>query len=374
MKIECIKEKLREAVAQAERAAGKNLALPVLSCVLLESADKGVRVKATNLDLGIEIVVPAKITGKGAVAVSGSLLYNYLSVLRGSDVIALSTTDATDSKNVNRHLTVSSDSTNTLIKTQATEEFPDIPRVDIEHSYTVDVTAFFEGIRTVLYCAAVTDIKPEIASIYVYSIKDELVFVATDSFRLAEKRVRVNGLEDQKGFLLPYKNALEVVRILGERTGSIEVGYNSNQVAFLMDGLYLTSRLVGGAFPPYQEIIPREFTTSATVLKKDSIDALKLTTLFTDKFNRISLKVLPKEGLFEIESKNSDTGENTVRIDAALEGNNIAHSFNAKLILDCFQSISEDSVSFLFAGEGKPMVIKPIGDASFCYLVMPMVG
>ncbi|MDP3989472.1 MAG: DNA polymerase III subunit beta [bacterium] len=365
MRIECLKEKLRNALAQAERASGKNLSLPVLSSVVLEASNQGVRVKATNLDLGVEIVVPAKVTGEGSVAIPGGLLCNYLSILRGGDAIVL--------EKSNENLTVSSDTTNTLIKTQSTEDFPDIPRVEVENLYTVDARRFVDGIKNVLYSAALTDIKPEIASIYIYTANDELVFVATDSFRLAEKRTRLAGVESQKGFLLPHKNALEVVRILGERTGDLEVGYGINQVAFLMEGLYLTSRLVGGSFPPYEQIIPQEPTTTAVVLKKDIIDALKLTTLFTDRFSRISLKVLPKEGLFEIESRNNETGENTVRIDATLEGGDTVHAFSAKLILDCFQSIPEDSVTFSFFGESKPLVIKPVGDASFRYLVMPMM-
>ncbi|MDP3956022.1 MAG: DNA polymerase III subunit beta [bacterium] len=366
MKIECIKEKLRVAVSQAERVVGRNLALSILSCVVLEAKDKDLRIKATNLDLGVEIVVPAKIHKEGSIALSGSLLSGYLSALRGGDVVVLD--------KAGENITISSDKTNTLIKTISVDDFPDIPRVEVEQTLTVPVKQFVDGLRNVLYSAAVTDIKPEIASVFVYTANNELVFVATDSFRLSEKRFRTEGVSESKGFLIPHKNAQEVARILEERDGDLEIGYSGNQVAFIMDGLYLTSRLVGGNFPPYEQIIPQAFTTTVVVLKKDILEALKLTNLFTDRFNRISLKVMPKEGLFEIESRDSDTGENTVRIDATLEGSDIALDFNARLIMDCFQSVSDEAVSFNFSGEGKPLVIKPISDATFRYLVMPMLG
>lgn len=365
MKVECIKNKLKEAVAQADRAAGKNLALPILSSILIETTETGLRIKATNLDLGVELMVSAKVHSQGSVAVSGSLLNNYLNAVRG-DTVVLEVVDG--------NLALSSAKTSTLIKAVSSDDFPEIPRIEIEESISIEVNQFVSGLHDVLYAAAVSDIKPEISSIFVYTKENQIVFVSTDSFRLAERSIDVSGVTKQDGFLIPYRNALEIVRILQDRSGSIEIGYTKNQTSFLMEGLYLTSRLVGGVFPQYEQIIPTETTTSAVILKKDIIDALKVTTLFSDKFNRITLKVLPKEGLFEIESRNSETGENTVQVDATLEGGDITHAFNAKLILDCFQSISTDAVQFLFAGEGKPLVIKPQGDTGFRYLVMPMIG
>ena len=72
MKIECIKEKISQAIGKAEKITGKNLTLPVLGCVLLEAGKNNLIVKATNLDLGIEISIPAKVEEQGTVAVPGT--------------------------------------------------------------------------------------------------------------------------------------------------------------------------------------------------------------------------------------------------------------------------------------------------------------
>jgi DNA polymerase-3 subunit beta len=107
------------------------------------------------------------------------------------------------------------------------------------------------------------------------------------------------------------------------------------------------------------------------VLKQDLLNALKLSNIFSDKFNQVNLKVSPKEKVFELSSMNNDIGENKTRLDAVVNGDNIELSFNYKYFLDCFQSIGTDSLSVKFS-PGKPIVVSPISDSSFTYLIMPM--
>ena len=93
MNIECIKEKLSYAVSKTERATSKNITLPILSCILLEAKDSLLTIKATNLDIGIEIQLPAKVIKPGSVAVSGSVLYNFISNIINDKNITLQTID-----------------------------------------------------------------------------------------------------------------------------------------------------------------------------------------------------------------------------------------------------------------------------------------
>ena len=82
--------------------------------------------------------------------------------------------------------------------------------------------------------------------------------------------------------------------------------------------------------------------------------------------------IKPNEKIFEIESKNIDIGENTTLLSGALSGENVSANFNYKYILDCFQSVSGDSLSLELNGNNKPMILRGVGDSSFLYLVMPM--
>ena len=217
-----------------------------------------------------------------------------------------------------------------------------------------------------------SDIKPEISSVFIYTHDDNLVFVSTDSFRLAEKKTKTKGLEEITGIILPFKNVLEILRIFSENLGAIRVCFNKNQISFAADNIYLTSRVIDGIFPDYRQIIPKTATTEIVVLKQDLLNALKLSNVFSDKFNQVSLLVEPKQKVFELSSMNNDVGENKTRLEAVLKGEGAELAFNYRYFLDCFQSIGTDSVAIRLSGAGRPMVITPVADTSFTYLIMPM--
>ena len=118
--------------------------------------------------------------------------------------------------------------------------------------------------------------------------------------------------------------------------------------------------------------MPKTSSSSAVVLKQDLLNALKISNIFSDKFNQVNLKVSPKEKIFEMSSLNNDVGENKTYVDAAMEGESVELSFNYKYLLDCFPSITTDSVAIKFSSPASPMVITPVSDSSFTYLIMPM--
>lgn len=138
------------------------------------------------------------------------------------------------------------------------------------------------------------------------------------------------------------------------------------------ENTYLTSRVIDGIFPDYRQIIPKEFSTETIILKQDLLDALKLSNVFSDKFNQVSMLVDPKEKLFELFSTNHDIGDNRTRLDAVVKGEKVELGFNYKYFLDCFQSLNTDSIAIKMSGSSRPMVVAPVSDPSFTYLIMPM--
>ena len=228
------------------------------------------------------------------------------------------------------------------------------------------------GIKSVIYSAAIGSIKPELSSISITHEGEFLVFAATDSFRLAEKRIKVKKIPNFKQILIPQKNAIEIIRIFDKAEEDISITIKDNQIALRSQGVYLTSRIIEGNFPDYKQIIPKVKTSSAIVLKQDLLNSLKTSLIFSDNFNQLTLKLSPKNKLFEIESKNSTVGENIYTIDAVTEGEEISINVNHKYFTDCFQAIGVDSISLGFSGEAKPIIVQGTGDLSFVYLVMPM--
>ncbi len=363
MKIECNIGKIKNAISQTERITGKNLTLPILSSILLIASGKSLKLRATNLSLGVEIEIPAKIEKEGIVAVSGSVLSGIFSNIFQNENVTL--------EDIEGNLLIKTKKSQIKLKSQPHDDFPTIPIVS-GTSVDLETKKLIDGIKSVYYSSSSSDIKPEISSVYIYSNEENLVFVSTDSFRLAEKKIKIKNLQEISGILIPYKNVSEILRIFGEIEGELKMCFNKNQISFSIDGVYLTSRVIDGVFPDYRQILPKESKTEVVVLKQDLLNALKLSNIFSDKFNQVNLIIKPKDKIFEISSANNDVGENKTFLDAAVTGEDVEVSFNYKYFLDCLQSVNTDSVSIKLNQSSKPIVVSSVSDNSFTYLIMPM--
>jgi DNA polymerase-3 subunit beta len=364
MKAECIKEKFQFAVTKTEKVTGKNMTLPVLGCILIEAKDNALILRSTNLDLGIEVRVPAKVSKAGLVAVPGQVLNGFLSNLSDDGSVLLEEREG--------NLYIESSGSHAVIKSLPTDDFPTIPKITDGKEYEISSLDFTEGLKSVWYSASTSSVKPELSSVYIYSDGEGLVFVATDSFRLAEKKVRVKKIEDFGQVLIPFKNVADILKIIGDEKDILTVNFTKNQVSFKYRDVYLVSRVIDGLFPDYKQIIPKEFKTEVIVLKKDLLNVLKMSNIFTDSFNQMNIKVAPENKILEFKTKNSSVGENINRMSATITGEPIEINFNHKYIVDCFQSVNSDSLTLSFNGLNKPLLIKGVSDKTFTYLVMPM--
>ena len=363
MKLECELNKIKNSIAQAVRITGKNLTLPVLNSILFIASGKYLKLRSTNLSLGIEIDIPAKIEKEGTMAISGSTISSVFANIFDTEKILL--------EGVDGNLLIKTKKSQIKLKGQPYEDFPTIPKVS-GTVFEVETKKLIDGIKSVYYSSSLSDIKPEISSVYIYSNEENLVFVSTDSFRLAEKKIKIKGLGEIPNIIIPYKNIPEILRVFGETEGDMKICFDKNQISFSSNNVYLTSRVIDGVFPDYRQILSKDWKTEVIVLKQDLLNALKLSNIFSGKFNQVNLLIKPKEKIFELSSQNNDIGENKTYLDAVLEGEDVELSFNYKYFLDCFQSITTDSVSIKLNQSSKPMVVGGSSDNSFTYLIMSM--
>ncbi|MEK7552437.1 MAG: DNA polymerase III subunit beta [Patescibacteria group bacterium] len=364
MKLECLKDKLLNVIGKATRLTnGKNLNLPILNCLFLETKDNRLIIKATNLEIGVTLEIPVKTEKNGKVAVPGDILNNLLLNLPESKNIKLEV--------VEDNLKIVTERNQTKIKIKNADEYPSIPESKSE-PFNIPSFDFINGLKSVWYSCALSSLKPELSSVFIYTDDKQMVFAATDSFRLAEKRIKIKQSKDIGKVLIPFKNALEIARILEGENVDLSISLDKNQISLVCDNISITSRIIDGNFPDYKQIIPKEIKTDVTLLKQDFIGAFKVANVFSDKFNQVNIKVEPGKKNFEVITRNLDVGENISHVDAVFSGNDLDISFNLKYVTDCLPSIESDSLSLNFTDISRPMVIKGVGDRSFLYLVMPM--
>lgn len=364
MKVICVREKIKEVVSQAEKIAGKNVSLPVLSSILFKTDKNKLIIRATNLDVGVEFHIPAKIKKEGEVVIPASIAGSIFSnIFFGKNI---------DLELVNDNLVVSTEKNTTLIKSFKSDDFPTIPRIKKGVTFSTSIKNITTGVKSVWYASAVSDIKPEIASVYMYYNNKNIIFVSTDSFRLAEKKIKDINISEFKGVIIPVKNIHEIIRILDTFSEECEISLDENQISFSTDDMFITSRIVSGVYPDYKQIIPTEFTSHITVLKEDIINALKLTNVFTDKFNKINIKVDTGRNSFEISSQDNNVGENMAVVDAKIDGDSFDVNFNYKYILEGLQAINQDSVTIKYDNKHEVMILQGVSDPTFVYLVKPM--
>ncbi len=362
MIFESTSEKLKKGVSVALRCVSKNITLPTLEYLLLIVDKNSLTIRATNLSIGSETVVAIKSDTNGTLAIRGDILLSFLS--------NTSTDEKVTCEQRGDLFIVKTKNNTVTLKTFPYDDFPTLPKLDQVEKNSISSEIIVDGIKSVLFSASLSEIKPEISSVYIYKNDNNLVFVSTDSFRLSEKKIVLKKEFSFQPMIIPQKNAIELIKILETISGEYFVNMTENQCSFKGDGVYITTRLVSGVFPDYAQIIPKEEETGVVALRQDLLNSIKLSNVFSDKLNQIELAVSGKQ--FVLSAKNNDIGEQVSTIDASVSGKPITVSVNQKYITDMFQVITSDSVSISFFGPQKPLIIKGVGDASFMYLVMPM--
>lgn len=364
MKCTLSREQLLEPLTRAEKMTGKNLTLPILSCVLLRVEGAALTVTATNLEVGIRGSVHTKDTEDGVVAVSASVLTQVVNALPSGSTVKMETSDG--------FLLVAGAGGQAKLALQDASEYPALPKVEGGETLSLPARAVITAVNSVSYCASTSAIKPELSSVFLHANGGTLVAVATDSFRLAEKKVPLEKAVTADPILIPARSAVDLVKVLELADDTVTLSMNEHQLSITLPDVYMTLRLVNGTFPDYTQIIPKDFAVEATMLRFDLERALRRAGIFSDQFNQTTLTLEPKKKHCTIHTSHASVGETTDSIDAVLEGEPLIIRFNQRYLMDALHSIEQDSVVLQFAGAAQPAIVRPVGDMSFLYLVMPM--
>jgi len=368
MKVIILKDNLKSGLVGVERAVSESSNLPILKNILIKTTENKIKISATNLELGINKFISGKIIEPGGLTVPFSAFYNIVS--------------NTDSERINMEI----DKNNLLIKTDnyqariqgiSEEEFPIIPKIENQNtSIEINSSVLKDSLFKIISAAQFSEIRPEISGVLLDFQTTIIKLVATDSFRLAEKTLYNSQFKTNftKGFkiIIPLKTIQEVIRVFPDDQ-TLNIFIDPNQIFITGDDQELISRLIDGQYPDYEQIIPKSTETELIINRDKFAGAIKLVSSLSGKVNDIKLRIKDGSRAVEIYSSNQYLGENSYLIPTKIKGPEFKEiTFNWRYLLDGLKAIDSENFFFGINGDNKPAVIKPIEEAAYFYILMPI--
>ncbi len=335
--------------------------------MLLATDGNRLRLSATNLEIGINYWIGSKVEDQGSLTVPARLFAEFVSSLPHGN-IELAGIDST--------LTVKSPHYESKINGIAADEFPLIPTVSSEPVLRLDAAVLKEALAQVTVAASADEARPVLAGIYLYTEDNALYLVATDSYRLAEKRLELPGdAPTPFSAIIPARTMQELARLLGDVGGEVEVYLDENQVMFRIADIELVSRLIEGQFPNYRQIVPQHAETSFEIETAEFMRITKVASLFArESAGSVKLEI-KAEGEVSIMSSDSEVGGNTSSAECEVSGGDGEISLNARYLTEALAVMKSPRVTFAISGKLSACVISPAGDGAsddYMHIVMPL--
>lgn len=367
MKFTVLQSNINKALSQVGRIVGSRATLPVLSNVLIIAEKGKLKLSATDLEVAVTSLAKGKIEEDGQLTVPARLLIDFISN-NNDESIQFETKK--DNDNV---LHLKSTHYKAVITGISAEEFPTIPVLPTENIVNIKSEDFADALKKVIIAPANDETRPVLAGIYFQFEGKRLTLAATDSFRLAEKKLSFDQDSGDKKFIVPGRTMTEVLRLMSgtEAIKTVEISSTENQIAFKIGETEVVSRLIEGAFPNYTQIIPTSSKIKATLNHAEFVSAVKMSALFAkNAANNIRIQVKKNEAL--ISSLASPAGESTSKISAETSGGELTIAFNARYVLDVLAVDDGKKVILELNDDATAGIIRSEKDPEFTYIIMPL--
>jgi DNA polymerase-3 subunit beta len=362
MKLQVTQENLSKALSNVAKIAMANKnPLPILNNVLIKTIDGRLSLSATNLEIAITEKIGSKVKEEGAITVPARLMQEYISSLP-SGVLNLELED--------NKLHISTDQYSSTINGVVADEFPSFPELNESISWNIPTKECKKGLQQVVFAASNDESRPVLTGVFLHTSGGELFAVATDSYRLAEKKL-IKTSQDIS-LLVPADAMQELLRILPDTIESVSVSADSQQVLFKAGDIELVTRLIDATYPDYKKLLPRNYTTTATLARDELVSITKVSSLFArESAGSVTLHVDDEEKVVSITSIASQLGENSSKAPADIEGSGEV-TLNSRYLLDALNAIGTKEVTIGFNGKLEPFVVSSKEAPGQIYLVMPL--
>ncbi|HQB11690.1 MAG TPA: DNA polymerase III subunit beta [Candidatus Omnitrophota bacterium] len=343
-------------------AGGKPSTLPILNNLLLETQKDGMlKIVATDMEVGVSTLLPVEIGQQGSVTVPARKFHDIVKELPEGEI----------SLSVTKNNTVNIKSGKSFFKIMGLdkEDFPKLPDPSPEKEVELEQSILKESLILTSFAISHDETRYVLNGVLVSLQENQIRFIATDGRRLAfYKKDLKEKIGKKIDMIIPSKTIHELLKLL-EWEGKVKISHSQNKVIFKFQDTYLTSSLIEGNFPNYEQVIPKEEKTTAVVHCEEFLQAVRRVALLTSiespavKFDFIKGKVL-------ISAKSPNMGEAREEVPAEVSGQEVTIGFNPNYFIDLLKNLTDESITFALTEPDKPGLVK--GRNGYLYVIMPM--
>lgn len=361
MKFTIEREKLLADLGIAARGVSTRSAIQTLSGILISASGESLELRATDMELGLRVSVSAKVDRDGDVVVPGRLLLDVVRSLPAPELTL-------EHRSAEQDIEITSGSASFHLRTLPLDDFPKLPELTAD-TLPVPTDAFVETIERVARAASRDETRPHLTGVLVSASGKELRMVATDSYRLAVKETALeDALSSDLEVNVPARTLQELGRIATRGNDPIEIAALENQVVFRSGSVVLSSRLVEGRFPNYQQLLPESYEHELRVSRGELLEVARRVGLLAQKNAPLRLKF--DEGELQVSAQTPDVGEARESLPIPFKGEPFEIGFNPEFFRDGLDAVESEELVLKLISPLRPGLIES-GDG-FLYLVMPI--
>jgi DNA polymerase III subunit beta len=367
VKLSVMQENLARGLSVVSRAVSSRSTLPVLANVLLRTEDAGLKLTATNLEIGITYWVPGKIEADGATTVPARLLTDLVSSLPGSEKVDLEL-QGTDTL----HLRCGRFATH--VKGIDADEFPTIQTAGERPTTRISQKVLKKALEETIFAAASDEARPILTGVLARFEGSRLTLAAADHYRIAVRTIDILDPVEAVSVVIPARALTELSRILADTEDAVELvlAQARNQVLFHLDGIDLVSRLIDGQFPNYQQVLPASHASRAEFDREELLRAVRPAALIASSSANIVKLEVGGDGAAVTVTATAEVGDYTGDVEGTVEGDPTTIAFNARYLADVLGNVGADRFALELNGPLSPGVFRPVGDADYVHVVMPV--
>lgn len=365
MKLQIIQENFSKAINIASRFASTKAQLPILGNILLSAKSSKLIIASTNLEISVSIETGAKIEERGEVSIPARVISELVSNLP-KNTIGL--------ESDKEQLKITSSGFSSKVLGMDSSDFPKVPSsLDSTKSLKIPREELLGALSQVVFAASTDETRPVLTGVLFIWGKGELTLVATDGFRLSQKRVKVDSAKSQPQVVLPKLVLSEISRLEGEEEIAFYQDQSEKQAVFGVGEVILSSRLLEGEYPDFAKIIPKESSIKILIDKEEFLRAVKLASVFArESANIVRLKLVGDS--VKVSAESSSAGSQETKVDAKIEGkaNDFEIAFNYRFVEEFLNSVQGDEVKMEFTTGDKAGVFTDSSDSNYLHLIMPV--